>query len=51
MVIARSPDKETLAAPTTSGLSGPGETGGVGETVGVGDAPSGGGGEMVSVGP
>jgi hypothetical protein len=51
MLIVMSPDRVTLAAPTTSGLSGPGDPDGVGETVGVGDAPSGGGGETVSEGP
>ena len=51
MVIATSPDRVTLAAPATSGLSGPGEPDGVGETVDVGDAPSAGVGETASVGP
>ena len=39
--IVRSPDTERVAAPVSSGLAGPGEPDGVGETVGEGDASSG----------
>ena len=51
MLIVTSPDRVTFAAPTTSGLAGPGEPDAVGENVGVGDGPSGGGGETMSEGP
>ena len=51
MLIVTSPDRVTFAAPTTSGLAGPGEPDAVGENVGLGDGPSGGGGETMSEGP
>jgi hypothetical protein len=52
MLIVTSPDRETLAAPTSRGLSGPGDPDGVGDSVGVGEPPAPeGGGEIVSDGP
>jgi hypothetical protein len=51
MLIERPPETVTLATPTSSGLSGPGEPDGVGVTVGVGETLPGGGGEMASDGP
>jgi hypothetical protein len=47
----RSPVSAMLAAPVSSGLSGPGDPEGLGVSVGVGDPASGGGGEMSGEGP
>jgi hypothetical protein len=50
-LIARSPARVRLAAPAWSGLSGPGETDELGDTVSVGDSPPVDGGEIDGEGP
>jgi hypothetical protein len=49
--IARSPEIVRVAPPTSSGLSGPGETDVLGDTVSVGDSPPDDGGEIDGDGP
>jgi len=49
--IARSPEIVRVAPPTSSGLSGPGETDELGDTVSVGDSPPDDGGEIEGDGP